>query len=208
MSRIRLPSSGSAFSRLKQVGILQAEDELAVGQLIDAGELHLDDGPQHGRQAGGEIPPESLVQRLQGPHLLLADPLRPLEVVGSDFLPRLGRRAGGRVVFQGRADGRLTAGRHRTEQALDFRLAEHVATHRRHPCQFGFWIADLDSNPRSDDLKSRISDPKSRIQNPKSPNLKSKIVTCRTCPVPVNHVLVTGQLLQARTARGRGTCRC
>ncbi len=44
-----------AFQRLglQQIeagGVLQAEDELAVGELVDAGQLHLDDAAQQGRQ--------------------------------------------------------------------------------------------------------------------------------------------------------------
>ena len=79
-----------AFQRLglqevEAGGVFQAEDEFAVGELIDAGELHLDDGPQQGRQGGAEVAAEALVQRLQGPHLLLADALGPLEIVGGDF---------------------------------------------------------------------------------------------------------------------------
>ena len=85
-----------AFERLglQQVeagGVFQAEDELAVGELIDAGELHLDDAAQQGRQGRAEVAAEALVQRLQRPHLLLADALGPLEVVGRDLLARLGR---------------------------------------------------------------------------------------------------------------------
>ena len=85
MSRIRLPSSGSAFKRLKHVGIFQAENELAVGELIDAGELHFDDAAQQGRQGRPEVAAEALMQRLQCPHLLFADSLRAFEVIGGDL---------------------------------------------------------------------------------------------------------------------------
>ena len=65
--------------------VFQAEDELAVGELIDAGELHLDDAAQQAGKGRAEIAAEPLVQRLQRPHLLLADALGPLEVVGRDL---------------------------------------------------------------------------------------------------------------------------
>ena len=85
-----------AFQRLglqevEAGGVLQAEDELAVGELIDAGELDLDDAPQQGRQGGAEVAAEAFVQRLQGPHLLLADPLGTLEIVGRDLFAVLAR---------------------------------------------------------------------------------------------------------------------
>ena len=39
--------------------IFEAEDEFAVGQLIDARELHLDDRPQQGRKRRAEIAAEA-----------------------------------------------------------------------------------------------------------------------------------------------------
>ena len=86
MSRIRLPSSGSALSRLKQLGFSRLTTNSLIGQLVDAGELHLDDASQQGGERGAEIAAETLVERLQGPHLLFADAFRPFEVVGGDLL--------------------------------------------------------------------------------------------------------------------------
>ena len=86
MSRINCPSSGGRVEQVEAGRVFEAEDELAVGELIDAGELHLDDRPQQGRQRRAEIAAEALVQRLQRPHLLLADALGPLEVVRRDLL--------------------------------------------------------------------------------------------------------------------------
>ena len=97
-----------AFQRLglhqiETGGILQAEDELAVRELIDAGQLDFDNAPQQGRQRSAEVSPEPLVERLQRPHLFLADALRTLEVVGGDLLLGLAHReAGGRSARDGR----------------------------------------------------------------------------------------------------------
>ena len=84
-----------AFQRLgpQQVEagrVFQAEDELAVGELIDAGQLDFDDRAQQGREGRAEVAAKAFVQRLQGPHLLLADALGPLEVVGRDLFARPG----------------------------------------------------------------------------------------------------------------------
>src|SRR5439155_26198260 len=88
-----------AFERLgpQQVEagwVFQAEDKFAVGELIDAGQLDFDDGAQQRRQGRAEIPAEAFVQRLQSPHLLLADAFGPLEVVGRDLFTRAQGRPG------------------------------------------------------------------------------------------------------------------
>ncbi len=82
-----------AFKRLgpKQIEagrVFQAEDELAVSELIDAGELHFDDAAEQAGQGRAEIAAKTFVQRLQGAHLLLADALGPFEIVGRDFFAR------------------------------------------------------------------------------------------------------------------------
>ena len=130
MSRIRLPFQRLGPQQVEAGRVFQAEDELAVGELIDAGELHFDDRPQQGREGRAEVAAKAFVQRLQGPHLLLADALGPLEVVGRDLLARPRRRPRRRRRRRSRpasAAGRLRL--HRAEQALDFRLTENFVGH-------------------------------------------------------------------------------
>src|SRR5690606_20787420 len=49
------------------------------------GDLDLDDGAEEAAEGGAEVAGEPLVQRLQGPHLVLADALGALEVIGADL---------------------------------------------------------------------------------------------------------------------------
>ena len=109
--------------------ILEAEYEFAVRELIDAGELQLDDGAKQCRKRGAEIAAKCLVHRLQRAHLLLADALGPLEIVGRDFFA-VPNAARGRVGN----DIRLAA-IHCAQQAFDFGLAKNVATHRALHCR-------------------------------------------------------------------------
>ncbi len=88
MSRIRLPSERLGGEQIEAGRVLQAEDEFAVGELIDAGELDFHDAAQQRGECRAEIATKAFVQRLQSAHLLLADALRPLEVVGRDLLAR------------------------------------------------------------------------------------------------------------------------
>ena len=77
----QVPFERLGLEQVEAGRILEAEDELAVGELIDAGELHFDDRAQQRRERRAEVAAEAFVQRLQRPHLLLADALGPLEVV-------------------------------------------------------------------------------------------------------------------------------
>src|SRR5262245_58471182 len=82
-----------AFQRLglEQVeagGILEAENKLAIRELVDAGELDLDNAAQKPRQSRAEITGEAVVKRLQGAHLLLADALGMFEIVRDDLIAR------------------------------------------------------------------------------------------------------------------------
>ena len=106
MSRIRLPFERLGLEQIEAGRVLEAEHELAVGELIDAGELHFDDAPQQGRERRAEIAAEAFVHRLQRPHLLLADALGPLEIVGRDFRARPCDAAAGGMAPPRRRRGR------------------------------------------------------------------------------------------------------
>ena len=56
--------------------------EFAVGELLDVGDIHFDDRSQIPRKCRPEISPESFVQRFERPHLILGNPLGPLEIIG------------------------------------------------------------------------------------------------------------------------------
>ena len=122
-----------AFQRLRPQeveagGILQAENELTVGELVHARQLDLDDAAEQSGKLRSEVAAKALVQRLQRPHLLLAHPLRPLEVIRQHALAVAGLRLGHRLLGRARAGApRL----HRGEEAFDFRLAENFVGHGR-----------------------------------------------------------------------------
>src|SRR5205823_3076714 len=118
-------------------GVFQAENELAIRKLIDTRELKLDDCSQQGRESRAEIATERLVHRLQRAHLLLADALRPLEIVGRNFIAMLDATRG-RV-----GDYVRLAAIHRAQETFNFRLAENVATHCALLCG-GKWSRGVD----------------------------------------------------------------
>ena len=74
--------------RLEQVEtgrVLEAVDEFAVRQLVDADQFDFDDRPHQPRQIGAEFPAEAFVHRLKCPHLLYADALGTFEFVHADL---------------------------------------------------------------------------------------------------------------------------
>ena len=71
--------------------ILEAEYKLAIRELIDARQLDFDDRSQQRRERRTEIAAKALVQRLQRPHLLFADPLGAFEIVRYDLFTNAGR---------------------------------------------------------------------------------------------------------------------
>ena len=68
---------------------------------------------QQAGQRRAEIAAKAFVQRLQGPHLLLADALGPLEVVGRDLFARPER---GRPIRRRRMRAAWRRRLHRAEQ--------------------------------------------------------------------------------------------
>ena len=115
----QLPFQGRRVDQIEAGWIFQAENEFAVGQLIDTGELHFDNGPQQRGKRRAKIAAESFMHRLQRTHLFLADALGPFEVVGGHLLPRARRTPPRpepspvghvRIVVHGSRDSRLPPG--------------------------------------------------------------------------------------------------
>src|SRR5205823_15017065 len=103
--------------RVEAGGVLQREDKLAVGQLIEAGEFPLHEAAKQAGERRAGIAAEALVPRLESMHLLFAAALRPAKVVGGDLFPRPGRL--GRLLSR---TGRAAI--ERVEQTFDLGLAE------------------------------------------------------------------------------------
>lgn len=101
--------------------VFEAEDEFAVGELVDADQLDFDDGAKHAAESRAELSAEAFVQGLEGPHLLFADAFRAFEIVeteldvGIDAALRLGNGVLHRVRIEG------------CQQRLDFGLTQDVA---------------------------------------------------------------------------------
>ena len=76
------------IEHVEATGVVEAEDELAVGQLIDAKHLDLDHGPQHARHRCTKTSGQRFMKRMHGPHLIFADPLGTLEIVRGDTRAR------------------------------------------------------------------------------------------------------------------------
>src|SRR6185312_797782 len=83
------------------------------------------------RQRRAEVAPKALVQGLQSAHLVFADALGALEIVGRHLVARAGDRRRGRRGGSRRRVGRLGVGVDRVEQALDFGLTKNISWHRR-----------------------------------------------------------------------------
>jgi hypothetical protein len=107
-------------------GVGEAGDELGIGKLVGVSHPHLHDRPQEPRQKGAEVAGEPLVESLEGPHLVLADPLRAFEVVVLDL-------DAVEIAPVAREDlplvGRLLhlPGRDGAHQGIDVRLIQDVA---------------------------------------------------------------------------------
>ena len=128
MSRISWPSSGVGVDQIEAGRILEAEDELAVGELIDAGELHFDDAcaaaPTEPRRSCGRTPRASFAAAR-----ICSLPTRSGRLKSYGVIFSRAWRGGAAARCERR---RSLAAVHRAEQAFDFRLAENVA-HRRTP---------------------------------------------------------------------------
>jgi hypothetical protein len=81
----KLPIELLGLEQIEAGGIGQGVNEFAVGQLLDVGDVDFDDGSQVAGEGRAEIAPKTLVQRLQGPHLIFGDALGTLEVVDVDI---------------------------------------------------------------------------------------------------------------------------
>src|SRR6185369_15974411 len=108
--------------------------ELGEGELLDRGDLYLGDGAEEAREGGAKVAAEALVEVLQRPHLVLADALGPLEVVGADLEVARCARGGGAArgaaaedLAGGGGAGRRLDGAvvHRGQQGVNFGLVQY-----------------------------------------------------------------------------------
>ena len=88
----QVPFERLGLEQVEARWVFEAEDEFAIGELVDARELHFHDRAEHGREGRAVVAAEPFVQGLECPHLLFADALRAFEVVGRDLFARLVRR--------------------------------------------------------------------------------------------------------------------